>query len=416
MRLAVGGTIALTAALVCAACASRDPAGEKTLRVGVLGPFTGPVARTGDEFKDSVRMAFDAVGSRIGDTRVQLVWIDSQSDPQKAVAAYEEAVIRHRIDAGLLNWHSSEAVAVMEVTAKHKVPHFFGMGATGVVNEKYHSDVSRYGYWMAKGWPIPSKLTPAYVQALEDAIQRGLWKPAARTAAIWGEDTDWGRSLGSGLRDQLRSASWSIVGEEYFPLTETDFYPLLRKFKESGATLLAGTGTSPSSVAALIKQAREIGLPSLIIANGLGWVGEWHNLVGDASDGVLDQIPGWTSPRAQEFAAEFERRWKMKPSPAAAGLAYDYANFFIKIARRALERGSLDRATLYRVGREEVMTGRLTFTDGIVMKEYKYTSESEPDPVVGEGAFMFPVLQYAGGQGKVIWPALWKVADLRPPS
>src|SRR5213593_2720609 len=213
LRSIVALALALGAGLV-AACGSGASRSGKTLRVGVLGPFTGPVARTGDEFKSAVRMAFEGVDYRIGDYRVEPIWIDSQSDPQKAVAAYEEAVIRHRIDAGLLNWHSSEAVAVMEVTAKHKVPHFFGMGATGVVNEKYHSDVSRYGYWMAKGWPIPSKLTPGYVQALEDAIQRGLWKPAARTAAIWGEDTDWGRSLGSGLRDQLRSASWSIVGEE----------------------------------------------------------------------------------------------------------------------------------------------------------------------------------------------------------
>ena len=50
------------------------------------------------------------------------------------------------------------------------------------------------------------------------------------------------------------------------------------------------------------------------------------------------------------------------------------------------------------------------------MKEYRYTSESAPDPLVGEGEFIFPVLQYAGGAGKVIWPAVWKEADLRGPN
>src|SRR5262249_54574926 len=146
----------------------------------------------------------------------------------------------------------------------------------------------------------------------------------------------------------------------------------------------------------------------------LGWVGEWHSLVGNASDGVLDQIPGWTTPEARQFAAEFERRWRMQPSPAAAGLAFDYASFWLEIARRTLElHGVIDRRTLYRTGQEELMTGKLTYARGLVMKEYRYTPETAPDPVVGERGFMFPVLQYRGGRGAVIWPAAWKEADLK---
>jgi branched-chain amino acid transport system substrate-binding protein len=402
--------------LLAATACNRSSSGEKVLRIGALLPLTGPAARTGEEFQGAIQLAFERVGYKIGPYRVELRWIDSQSDPQKATTAYEEAVIRGRIDAGLLNWHSSVAVAVMEVTARHRVPHFFGLGATSIVNEKYQSDPARYGYWVAKGWPVPSKLTTGYVAALEDAVARGIWKPERKRAAIWGEDTDWGRSLGAALRDQLRAASWEVVSEDYFRITETDYYPLLRKLKDAGVALAAGTTTSASGGAALIKQAREIGLHSLIIANGLGWVGEWYSLTGPASDGVLDQIPGWTTPRAREFAAEFERRWKLKPSAAAAGLAYDYASFFIKVAERALEsRGALDRRTLYETARDELLTGKLRYRDGLVMKEYRYSPESAPDPVVGVDAFMFPVLQYGSGQSRIIWPETWKDADLRAP-
>ncbi len=399
-----------------AGCGKATVPGEKVLRLGVLGPFTGPAARTGEEFRGAAQMAFEEVDYRIGDYKVELFWIDSQSDPQKATTAYEEAVIRNKIEGGFLNWHSSVAVAVMELTAKYKIPHFFGMGATEVVNEKYRSDVQKYGYWVAKGWPIPAKLTYGYVQAVEKAIQRGCWKPENRSAAIWGEDTDWGRSLGKGMREQLQSAAWNIVAEEYFPLTETDYYPLLRKFKDARVSLLAGTSTSPSSISAFIKQAREVEVRSLIIANGLGWVGEWYSLTGDASDGVLDQIPGWTISRARQFAEQFEKRWGFKPSPAAAGLAFDYTNFTIRIATEALNKyGKINRETLYRVGREELITGKLSYMDGIVMREYQYTPETAPDPQVGEGAFMFPVLQYKAGRGRLIWPAALKEGELEPP-
>jgi branched-chain amino acid transport system substrate-binding protein len=163
--------------------ATEEPMAEKTFTIGVLGPFTGPSARTGDEFRISSEMALEAIDYKIGDYTLNVVWIDSQSDPEKATRAYEEAIVQDGVQAGVLNWHSSVAVAVMEVTAKHKVPHFFGFGATEVVNEKFDSDPAKYGYWTSKGWPTPVKLTVNYVEALEDAIARGVWTPEAKTVA-----------------------------------------------------------------------------------------------------------------------------------------------------------------------------------------------------------------------------------------
>jgi branched-chain amino acid transport system substrate-binding protein len=158
----------------------------------------------------------------------------------------------------------------MDVTAKYKIPHFFGFGATEVVNEKFASDPEKYGYWMYKGWPTPAKLSIAYVQALEDAIANGTWKPAEKTVAIYGEDSDWGRSFGGAIKGQLEAAGWKTVSEEYFALDQTEFYPLLNKLKDLNPALVAGTSTAAPVMSAFIKQADEVGLKSLIIADGLG--------------------------------------------------------------------------------------------------------------------------------------------------
>ncbi|HSR34534.1 MAG TPA: ABC transporter substrate-binding protein, partial [Anaerolineae bacterium] len=160
------------------------PEAEEVFKLGILGPFSGPSARTGDEFKAAATMAFDAIDWQICQYKIEPVWIDSQSDPAKAAQAYEQAVVQDGIQAGILNWHSSVAVSVMEVTAKHKIPHFFGFGATEVVNETFASDPEKYGYWMFKGWPTPAKLSISYVQALEDAIAAGVWTPEEKTVAI----------------------------------------------------------------------------------------------------------------------------------------------------------------------------------------------------------------------------------------
>lgn len=419
--LTVLALVGLLAACAPAAPAPTQPpaqapaAAEKVLKIGILGPFTGPSARTGQEFKISATMALEGIGYKVCDYTLQPIWIDSQSDPEKATRAYEEAIVQGGIEAGVLNWHSSVAVAVMEITAKYKVPHFFGFGATELVNEKFASDQAKYGYWAVKGWPSPVKLTANYVTALEDAIAAGSYRPAAKTAAIYGEDTDWGRSFGNGIKGQLMAAGWQIVDEQYFPIDQTEFYPLLNKFKDQNVSLIAGTSTAPPSLSAFIKQADEVGLKALIIADGLGWVGEWYNLTGPASNYVIDQIPGWTTEAAKKFAADFKAKSGLDPSPSSGGLAYDGTNFFIKVLQTTCnDHGVLNRETIFQTVKDKVWTGQLTFgtEDGaIVMAKYDFSDP--PDPIVGKGFYTFPVLQYFDGVGKVIWPEEWKEADIQ---
>jgi branched-chain amino acid transport system substrate-binding protein len=284
-----------------------------------------------------------------------------------------------------------------------------------VVNDKYRSDPAKYGYWMNKGWPVPEKLTIAYVEAVEDAIARGLWHPEAKTVAICGENTDWGRSFGQAIRQQLEAKGWTTVAEEYFPLDEVDFYGLLNEFKAMDVAMVAATSTSMPSFAAIINQASEVGLESLMVADGLGWAGEWYAMTGESSNHVIDQIPAWASMEGQAFAGQFEERWGTIPSPSAAGLAYDGTNMFIEIARQALaEYGELSSATVYNWTRDNLQSGRWSYTGGIVMEEYKYTPETMPDPVVGEGYYIFPVRQYFDGQGKIIYPPAWAEQALQP--
>ena len=103
---------------------SRNAEDANTFTLGVLGPFSGPSARTGEEFKGSVTMAMDAIDWKIGDYNIEVVWIDSQSDPAKATNAYEQAVVQDGIQAGIINWHSSVSRCVYGNHRKVQVPPF----------------------------------------------------------------------------------------------------------------------------------------------------------------------------------------------------------------------------------------------------------------------------------------------------
>ena len=387
----------------------------KTLKVGVLAPFTGPSARVGEEFKGAVTMAFDKINWQVGDYKIEPVWIDGESDPEKATRAYEAAITRDNIQVGLLNWDASEVISVVELAAKYKIPHFFAMGTSEDIDIRWKSD-EKYAYWMGKGWPTPSKLTINYVTTLEDAISRGLWSPGEKKVVLYGNDDEWSRGFTKAIGEQLVAAGWEIVGEEYVPVGETDFYPMLTKIKSLDVPLMAGTMDDAAGFPAMIKQAREVGVESLIVADGLGWVGEWYNMTGDASDYVIDQIPGWTTPEAVAFKDEFTKRWGIEPSPSSAGLAYDETLYFIKVLQQALQdTGELTSDSIFKTGKDKMWTTQLTLTDGLLMEEYKFTPETLPDMVVGQGAFVFPVIQYFGGVGKTIWPEEIKEQDMQVP-
>ncbi|MEA3352135.1 MAG: ABC transporter substrate-binding protein [Chloroflexota bacterium] len=388
---------------------------EQVFKLGILGPFSGPSARTGDEFKQSTNMALEAIGWQIGPYTIEPVWIDSQSDPAKASQAYEQAVVQDGIQAGVLNWHSSVSVSAMEMAAKHKIPHIFGFGATEVVNETFASDPEYYGYWMYKGWATPAKMCIPYVQMLEAAIADGTFAPEAKTFALYGEDTDWGRSFGMAIEEQLIANGWEKVGEEYFAIDQTEFYPLLNKFKDSNPALIAGTSAALPVASAFIKQADEVGLKSLIIMDGLGWAGEWYENTGEASNYVIDQIPGWATEEGKAFAEAFESEAGFTPSACAGGLSYDGVNMFIAVAEATIEEyGELSSETIYNFIKENLWTGEWSYTDGIVMDEYAASPDSIPDPIVGEGYYIFPVLQYFDGEGKIIYPPQWAVQDFAP--
>ncbi len=394
-----------------------DEGSEKTLKVGVLGPFSGRAAGVGAEFTGAVELAFEQVDYTIGDYNVEIVWIDSQSDPERATRAYEHAAVNENIDVCILNYHSSVAIAAMDVAARNKLPHFFGIGGTEIINEKFEYDPVYYSYYMGKTWPSPEKLTGAYIEALEYAVDIGAWEPRNNRAAIYGENTEWGKSFGSAMALDFEKAGWEIVGKKYFTTGAINLEPLMGALQDMDASVIAGSIATAPSLAAFIQQTSETGLESVIIADGLGWVGDWHSMTGSSSDYVLDQVPGWNNEKAAQFVSDFDERYGYKPSASSGGLVYDKTAFFIKIANETLaEHGELNRETFYRYGQDYVLTGRTSLKGGIVMDEYKYTPDSVPDPVVGDGYFIFPVVQYYQGDRSVIWPAAWKDADFKSPA
>ncbi len=398
---------------VLVSCASATAA-EKTLKIGIVAPYTGPNARVGEELKDIHIMAFDKIGWKIGDYKIVPVWIDDESDPEKAVRAFKDAVLREKIQAALSGYHSSVTVALMDLIAQYKIPYFFPQNESSVIVNKYKSDPVKYAYHQWKGRPNPTKLIVGYDIALfKEAIGKGIWKPANKKFSVMCEDTDYGRDFCASFKKMVQSKGWELVGEDYVPLNATDVYPILSKLQSQSPSLIFISMSAPAIATGIIKQVNEVGLKGLVISHGLGWIGEWYQMTGPAGDYILDMMQKFRTPQQIAYRDAFKQKFNISPS-ASLAISYDYANFFIEICKRALQvHGKLDSDSIFRIGNDEVSTGKLTYKGGLWYKELKWDRDSVPEMVVGEGYYLDPVVQYFKGEGTIIWPDYLKEGDLK---
>lgn len=395
---------------------STDSEGLKELKFGVSAPLTGPFSKTGIETKDAVTLRLEELDYQLGDYKLVPVWIDDQGDPERGVRAYEQAVISDKIQASLFCNFSSVAVAEMEIAAKYQIPHFVSWGASQIVDEKWHTD-DKYSVWL-KGFPQPVKMSIAYVEAIENMISTGAWEPSAKKFYVYGEDNDWGRAIGTGMGAEFEKAGWERVGEDYFKPGETDFYSLLSKMKSSGATVLVGTVNSAPSSSSFVKQAREVNVPALIVCEAVSETGDFYQLTGDASNGVLDCRAAYLNDpqRGEEFNKKFEERFGYPTSAANGGFNADCFDYFLKIVEETDKKyGDVNSETLYKFSLEEIQTGNFTWSEGMVMPEIRYSPDTLPDPVVAKDAYYNPVLQFEDGVPHIVFPTEYATKEFEIP-
>ena len=404
---------ALTAAL------PKDAQAAKTLKIGFMGPFTGPVSRTGDQFKRGIEMALEDAKAA-GDIPVKVdgntldiepMWVDSQSSPEKAVKAVTDAVNRG-VKLMVTGWHSSVAMACMDAESPLKIVHIGHQGESQYVNFKINDHPEKYQGWF-KGWASPPVFAGLYGPPLLHFMEKGLWKPANKKAAVIVEDTDFGRGWGEALVVSLRTAGFDVMPYDVNAIDETEFTPIITKYKAAKVSVVASTQTGGLPMYNFVKQVRAMGLKALILAHGLTWTGEWYKNTGEASDyAICMDSPYPVSPEQKEWMQRFKDKYDIDAGIAPSGQPYDHTRLAINVLN---EVGTLKFEKLVEHIREKVkykgiwqMYDFATYND--FWKDFSEEGTlhqlSRNDVRTGnfmEG-FFFPMAQMFGGKPKILWP------------
>jgi len=132
-------------AVVAAAFALSAPAqAQQKLKIGFITTLSGPPAIIGKHMKDSVEVALEHLGGKVGGLETEVIYGDDQFKPDVGVQLAEEMLKKHQVDfvAGII-WSNVMMAVVPVVTGAGKIMVGSNAGASPLAgaqcNELYFS-------------------------------------------------------------------------------------------------------------------------------------------------------------------------------------------------------------------------------------------------------------------------------------
>jgi branched-chain amino acid transport system substrate-binding protein len=129
--------------LVAAAAASLafalPAAAQQPIKIGFITTLSGPTGGIGKHMKDSVELALDHLGHKMGGVPVEVIFGDDQAKPDVGVQVAEEMLKKHQVDivSGII-WSNVMPAVVPVVTGAGKVMVGTNAGASTLAGAQCH--------------------------------------------------------------------------------------------------------------------------------------------------------------------------------------------------------------------------------------------------------------------------------------
>ncbi|HEX2090025.1 MAG TPA: substrate-binding protein [Actinomycetota bacterium] len=315
-----------------AACApgEEQPAGRggEPFKLGALIPLTGIETHVGESMRVSTQIAVEEVNANGGvlGRQIQLIVEDEASDPAIAVQKARKLIREDGVSFIVGTLISAVRNAVVEVTGPENVPLF---------NPTYYEGGLCDTYFFSTG-ALPNQQIDPFVPWMIQNVGKSFY--------LIGSDYVWPRGSYYHLKEGVKQAGGSILGEEYVPFGKTDFSAEIRRILEANPDvlypLIAGVDgiTFWKQLAGFpFKGARVSHSVSEAIIQGLD---------AETARGIISAAPYFMvvdNPANQAFVRKYQQRSKAPYVDTFGEGLYDAVHLFALGAERA---GSLETERL----------------------------------------------------------------------
>jgi branched-chain amino acid transport system substrate-binding protein len=246
----IAATVLTVSALAgCGSAGSSDAGGCKggNIKIGLVGPFTGPYAVQGQVLESGAQAAIKAFEEKhskgLLGCKIVLVKGDDQFDPAKSLSAVKNLVEREGVKMILSGQNSSSMLATSPYTTQRKQFVF------GYATNPDLYVTSKYPYNFADGItakPVGEGMTAA-------AEQIGY-----KSAAILTEDSAFGEGIRNSAGAALKDAGISVASNQVYPTDASNYDTYALKAKANGADFIMACGQE-QTLGRLMQSRKKVG-------------------------------------------------------------------------------------------------------------------------------------------------------------
>ena len=296
---------------------------QEPIKIGVLLPFTGPLAKNGIENWEAMQIARDMINERGGVNGHKIEYVQGDAtNPNAAISETERLITKDGVKITTGSFASPIAIAVSQAAERHGVFHWETTGAAEIITRR------GFKYTFQVGAPARKYGQAAVDMVVEDLAKR-LKKPAAelKLGLLW-ENRAFGKSVGDGIRAYSQSKGIKLVYDEGYDQTSTDMTPIVQKLKDVAPDVLIAI-SFPNDAILFQRKAKELDFNvAAFIGVSAGYSApDLRDSIGDSVVGILvaDFPPkvndGVLKPAVKDVAKEFYKRYEAKLKRAPAGHA-----------------------------------------------------------------------------------------------
>ncbi|MBS7699802.1 MULTISPECIES: ABC transporter substrate-binding protein [unclassified Chelatococcus] len=208
------------AILALALAMSTGVAIADTIKIGVVGPFSGPAALQGRNFQAGIDAWLALHGNKIGNNTIEIVYRDlPAADPAKSAAVTRDLIVGEGVQYLAGYYYTPDAMAAAPILVEGNVPMVvFNAATSAITNASPYVVRTSFTTWQTS--------TPMATVARE----RGI-KKAITVVTDYGPGVDAESAFVKGFKD----AGGEVVASVRMPMNTNDFSPIMQRIKDSGA-------------------------------------------------------------------------------------------------------------------------------------------------------------------------------------
>jgi branched-chain amino acid transport system substrate-binding protein len=291
-------TAVAVAGLACVGFAATVQAQTNEVRIGVLYPLTGSVAKAGNDVLAAAKMAADIVNNKhdldlplarteglpnLGGAKIKLVISDHQGKPEIGRGEAERLITSENVVALFGAYHSSVSAAASNVAERMQIPYLTGESSSPKLHQRGFK-------WFFRTGPHDGHYTKTMFDFMRDfAAKKGI---TLKTVAILHEDTQFGVDSARVQEQLAKEAGMEVVAKIAYRAKSTSLTAEIQKLKSVNADVFLPTSYTPDALLT-IRSSKELDYtPQLFIAQNAGYNDPtFRETLGKDVEGIISRSP-----------------------------------------------------------------------------------------------------------------------------